>query len=896
MNLSKSILTTSVALALVGCGKNSPEESIIAGKSFLQNNDYDAAIIEFKNAIKDAPNDSNARLILADLYLKRGFLDAAEKELNVSLQNGAPEQAVFPNLVRVLYLQNDYQQITEIDVTVDVDLNTFSELETIQFNTFRGIAFDKLNQPEGLEILKSVVESNDNSPFVALAHAYITFKENEANKQYDFSESINILDNVITQNPDFTDGILLRGYLYSASNNYEAALKDFKTHLELMPNANFIRFHLAHSYLRLDQNNKALEQADIILKLVPNHPYANEVKGVALFREGNFESAQLYMEKAIQSGEDNDTNRTVAGLSAYQLNNYNQALNHLEKLSKKLDGTHPGKRALLLAQIKLGHNDAASQALSDISGSVEPELLSQITYEFIKAGNEAGASEAIELLERSLAKLEQEDVSSDLKRQLGTFKLSLSDISGLEDLEEAVTLAPDSDLTRSNLAAAYLQSGEYQKALDVAQAWLKDKPESASAYSLMGISQLAMGNKQQGNSNLERALELDKSNIAAQMYAASKAADAGNYNKATNIVRNVLAMQPQYFPAVELYYSLAMNSEDAQLSGVIEHIETTISNANNQALTIFLAKIYSQQKEYEKALSVLDKVTSKSAEFWQMKTRLLILTNNIKQALEVADSWIKASPNKPVSWANKLQITETLGLHKLTIETAEKALALFPDNSLFLLFKAYHAINTGKIKLAESVMENVTDDIRTSGMGLRVTGQIIAMKGNYSDSLPILLESYEKWDSNGTAAIIYITYTKDKNTDKGITFLEQHVESKPNDANATFILANHFIYLDKVKALKYYSKLLTLNDKNLVALNNVAYLYTEQGKHKEALSFALKAAEIAPNNSQVIDTIANIYLSLKQKDNAKEWIEKGLVIAPDHAGLLEKKLIVSQMN
>jgi Tfp pilus assembly protein PilF len=60
-------------------------------------------------------------------------------------------------------------------------------------------------------------------------------------------------------------------------------------------------------------------------------------------------------------------------------------------------------------------------------------------------------------------------------------------------------------------------------------------------------------------------------------------------------------------------------------------------------------------------------------------------------------------------------------------------------------------------------------------------------------------------------------------------------------------------------AIEQYRKTVGLDGKNVYALNGLAYLLTESGQPDEAIKYAQKAKELAPDNAAVDDTLGWTY-------------------------------------
>jgi uncharacterized protein (TIGR03790 family) len=88
--------------------------------------------------------------------------------------------------------------------------------------------------------------------------------------------------------------------------------------------------------------------------------------------------------------------------------------------------------------------------------------------------------------------------------------------------------------------------------------------------------------------------------------------------------------------------------------------------------------------------------------------------------------------------------------------------------------------------------------------------------------------------------------------------LEQTLEKAPNGIGPRLELArNHELRDDIDAANEEYRKILELQPRQVVALNNLAYsLAVRRGRPAEALPFARRAATLSPQNASILDTLA----------------------------------------
>src|SRR5262252_8966879 len=100
-----------IVIALAACGRNDPASLIASARSYIAKGDASAAIIELKNALQAAPDNAEARFLLAKSLADTGDASGAETEARKALQLGYPADEVYPVLARALLLQGEYRKV-----------------------------------------------------------------------------------------------------------------------------------------------------------------------------------------------------------------------------------------------------------------------------------------------------------------------------------------------------------------------------------------------------------------------------------------------------------------------------------------------------------------------------------------------------------------------------------------------------------------------------------------------------------------------------------------------------------------------------------------------------------------------------------------------------------------
>jgi len=121
--------------------------------------------------------------------------------------------------------------------------------------------------------------------------------------------------------------------------------------------------------------------------------------------------------------------------------------------------------------------------------------------------------------------------------------------------------------------------------------------------------------------------------------------------------------------------------------------------------------------------------------------------------------------------------------------------------------------------------------------------------------------------------------------DSAFLLLEKWVEDNPNDLGATLMLAmSHQEILHREKAVGYYENILKKAPKNVLVLNNLAWLYQELGD-KRAVETAEKALAVGEDKPEILDTAGWILIQNNQVNKGLIILQQAAVQAPHIAAI-----------
>ena len=172
-----TLLASAIMLALLsGCGSKDATEHYSDALSFIQNKQYNAAVIELKSAVQQEPENAEYRLALGLLQLQIGDSISAEKELARALSYGTDKQKVALPLVRSSYQAGDYQAVLEhfSDETLAPELQIYVDI-------YRALAHLELGDADAAIALFDQLATQDkfsDAAIYAQAHLLIANRNN----------------------------------------------------------------------------------------------------------------------------------------------------------------------------------------------------------------------------------------------------------------------------------------------------------------------------------------------------------------------------------------------------------------------------------------------------------------------------------------------------------------------------------------------------------------------------------------------------------------------------------------------------------------------------------------------------------------------------------------------
>jgi putative PEP-CTERM system TPR-repeat lipoprotein len=849
--------------ALSSCGKQTGDEYIKEAQQYIAENDPAAAIVALKNAVQVEPKSAQARFELGQLYIQQKQFESAEKELNRALEYGFEASKVLPLLTQAYQRTGAYSAISKLEHTE----TGLTSVERAEIGYFKVIALARLNKIDDARILiEELAEIETSSVFKDLTAVYTLVLDEEYETA---AVAVSELREIAPQNAEV---LKLLAQLKLSLNAPDEAAEIFKEYVQFYPEDKQITFVLAKLLVDIGDLSAAGPYLDELLLLNDRNPLLNQLKAATYASNGDYANALKRAEIAIIGNIEAPSIRLIAGYAAYQLQDYSSANRHLTYIAALLPDNHPGLRLLAASQLQLGLTSEVGDVLNrlDELSDEDAPLFSKASYELLRDGFE---KEAKVFIEKST------DISrtaEDLTR-LGLLQLSLNNLDGIVNLEEAVKKSPELVSAQTTLAKAYIVTKQYDKALELASNWKNNSPEDAKPYLLAGDVYTRQQKFAEAKLEFEKALTLDNKNPSPKLAMVNLAVAQKDMPQASLLLEQLLVELPNNVPALATYYMVS--KQDNKQSSGIEKIQSAFNREpSNMAIRLLLARVQVVESNYQKAIELLSEVKDQKnlpKAYWKTLGQSFIKTNQLRPATLHYDAWLQKEPNDKDAIVGKLLLLDSQNEFAEGSKLTQGYLNNRDDVQMQLL-NTHFLIMQAEYPAAQKAYDALPANV----LGLPLTKGFLARLQLNNKQPELALENaliaYNAAPNIKNLMLLVFTYETLQQPNKSIVLLQQHIEKQPKDLAAKMLLAERQIGGDFSGAVATYETALQQNPNNYIASNNLAYLYLQKGDIVKAKGYGEKAVELEPNNPAALDTLAQIYVAEKDYKEALTLYDRAI--------------------
>jgi cellulose synthase operon protein C len=877
--LCRCIVALLVGCLLVACGEElTSEDHLNSAKKFMKQGVYQAAVVELKSALQKDVKNTRARAMLGQSYFESGNYEDADKELSRALSMGVDPGLVVPVLAQVLLGLGDYERLDELT------LESLDPQHRSTVQAAKGLSMmyrDNLVVAE--EIIETALENESPSAYALVASARISMQKG------DFDDARDQLSAVLGKYPKYAPAWNLLGDIESAERRPEKAERAYTKVLELSGNASFDAL-LNRAMMRIYRRNYQGATQDLnqlraaFGGQAQFHPGANFAWGLVMLQTKRLDDAERLFHLASEFSEAYPQTFYYQATISLEKGLVEQALSNAYRFLGLVPGSVVGSK--LAAKIELGQKAyAKAEALLLPVVAVRPydiEALNLLASAMLAQGK---SGEGVELLAK-VAEFQPKSTEARARLGAGFLAAGLDDL-GVETLRKILEEDPSYEQADVLIVLNYLRQKEVDKAISAAKEYHDRNPDSATSYDLLGRAYLAGGKRDKAKEAFLKAFEIRPGDPGAGTSLAEFALQEQNFAQAREYYEKVLAHNPTHMQSrMKLASSYALEGREQDMLNALQ--ATLIANPRAMEPRLMKARFFIAKGQLEMALPIFDELTEEQRahpDALITQAGFELAAGRYNQALATLGKLIEIYPD--VSQHHYMLSKAYAGLGDMEQFSAEleRTVELDPEHfyakialaRLALLSNRMDRFEKQLIELRQIAPENV--DV------LKLEVALAQRKGNNEIAVPLLEAILEREPTASNVIALAAHRHAVGNINGAIEQLQRWVVVHPNDIAVRQKLAEIYGSNNQLGGVIYqYRKILEADPENLIALNNLAW-HLRNEDPKESLDYALKAIELSPDSSTILDTLAMVQLKNNNLEEARRSINHAVRLAPNNPEL-----------
>jgi cellulose synthase operon protein C len=865
-----AVLCTSLLLS--SCGLASGRGGLDAGLKYQASGQYRAAYIEAKKVLQRDDKNGKAWLLLGQASLKLGDPKEALNDLQKAQTNGVPQARWAIPMARAQLMTQQYDKAL---ATLSDDKH-FESKDMVQVDVLRGDAYvglKKLDEAKQSFQAAVTLDPKDPDALVGLARLAIAAHDADAAGKY--------VQQALAAAPENPQAWIAKGDLAFEGKDFagaEAAYQkvlDFKNP-DWLPQEHFYALsRLANVQAQENHLDKALANIQALEKMSPQQPYPHYLHAVVLYKQGHLDDALSELQQVLKVAPDNIQAQMLMGAVSYAQGNYGQAE---MALSNVLGVDQKNVEARKLLALTLYREGRSRQALDTLRPAVpgtpsDAELTAMLQKAASatpgKPGTEASATPA----------------SSPLDAQFVPAGKALASGNATEAIR-LLQAVPAGNATvearrSSLLVMAYARDNRPDQSVKTAADYAKKHPDDSSAHLLYGTALVAAGQRDKARAQYLEASRLEPKNIAALLSLASLDTLERHYADADGRYAAVLKVDPQNATAMAARGQVAaMQGNQAE---AVKWYKQAISAApKSPGAYIALTVLYSESGQFDEAVSTATQlvaaVPGNPAALNALGAAQLAAGHHA-EALKPLQQATDLAPQVPLYRTN-LARAQILGKDTKAAEAnLDQVIKDNPGDVNAVTLRSFMKLQNHDLPGALAMAQTLQSQPATKAAGLALEGDLYMADKSfgkaakaYEEGLktayerPLVIKRFQALNASGV-----------KDPD-GV--LHDWLAKHPDDAATRLLLAQY--YMDRTQnalAASQYELVLKAHPTSVGALNNLAWIYTEQHNPK-ALALAEQAYKLAPQSPGVADTYAWALIAGNQAKTALPILVQAAKAAP----------------
>lgn len=861
-------------MLLAGCdniGSLTDIEYVNRAQESLDKGNPREAIIDLKNALRENPQNTQARWLLGNAYVDTGDGPSAEKELTRARELGVADDSVIPVLARSLIQQRKYREVLALD-----SQSGLSDEAAANLMASRGLAYLLLGETENaISELDKALRTNPDSAYVNVEVARLSINRR------DYERARRHLDRALEIEPQSDYALSILGDFEQLEGNTEAALEAYSRAIDYSHNKVRDLLKRAMLYFRSAQYDKAQEDTDRLKGIAKGHPEVDFMQGLVYLAQDKPDKANELFNEVNRKYPNHPLITYYLGTSHFMLGNLEQADRQLALYLEDNSGSVTARKLHALVKLKLKDFRGAEQLVRPVVNARPDDVIAlNILADSLLYQNRL---EELAPISEKIAELRPDSARAKTRMAVGLLMQGKDD-AGIDTLESAIEIDPQFQSAEMLLVLHHLRTKSYEQAEQAAGAFAEKHPDSALAHNLRGKVYLARGQVEQASQALERAREISPGDPYACRNLALIALGKSNTDEARKLLNEVLEHNEGYLPTMSLLAALE------QREGEFEAMKVLLNEAIDRhpdAVTprVLLAQQYLAEGKPDQALAMLDEVTRSRNRNNPLLLNVLgqaqLDAGEFEQAELTFRDLVKLIPDSPQTRFQLARAYGGLNDRAAMKHELQKTLELQPDHLLAGIALTRISLQEGDMEGAKQQLASLKSTAPNAVDVMKLEGEILIRSGEPEKALEIYQTLFEVVPDTRNLLRLTLLQWQMEQRETAISGLEGWLAEHPSDTAARRSLASYYMQTGRRDlAMQQYEEVLRISARDPIVLNDMAWHLRESDPDR-ALELADRAHTIAPKSASIMDTLVVILIERGDTRRAERVLEEAMEIAPD---------------
>jgi cellulose synthase operon protein C len=870
MKQLRALLWVAVSIA-AACTSDDPAALVASAKDYLAKRDFNASIIQLKNALQKDPQNAEARYLLGLASLENGDVVSADIQLQKAAELGWNTDEMAIALARAMLAKGAAGEVVAQFATKKL---SSPELQAELAALVGAAQLDRNQRKEAETAIREALALDPGNVAANLGAARLAAVERK------FGDALAKADKALARSPSSPQALLLKAELLATQGDSEAAEKGFRDAVGAAPSEVALRLRLVAHLVRYRQLEKAAAAVAELTAVAPKHPGSRYAEALVFFAQSRFPAAREALQQVLAVAPEDVPSLTLAGMAALQVGALPEAESHLRKALLKAPHALGAKRLLATTHLRMGRTELAMTEVQELLGRAgkDPNVLALAGEAYLANGDLAGAARHFEQA-KALA-----PENAALQTRLAQMRFAAGDQQrGIAELEAASASDPQAYQADLALVANYLRQRQPDKALEALNTLEKKQPDSPLTHSLRGHALTLKGDAAGARASFERAVKL-RPNYMPAIGALARLDLAQNKTEAAKRrYEAVLKTDPGNEQALSgLAVLLRVTGADAkQIERLLQ--QSVTANPASPSARVALINFHLRSRDFKAALAAAQEAQAalpNNAAVVQALGVAQLAAAEMRQAMATFARLGEMLPKSPEPHVLLASAHLAAKQPDEAIKSLRNALALRPD-----LAKAHRDIAaiyvaTGRAEEALREAKSVQAAHPAQPLGYVLEGEIQAAQKNWDSAERLYRDALKKFDLPLLVARLHAVMDAAGKRAEADALAESWIEAHPKDTAVLAYLADRDIAAKRYdRAVKRYGSALERQADNPLLLNNLAWAMSRL-KQPKALAYAERAHELAPNNPAIMDTLGWMLSESGQNERGLELLARATNIAP----------------